>query len=158
MKISTVIPSYGAPNSLKELHSRLIATFAQLNCQYEIIFVNDACPKNSWTKIQEICALDPHTKGLNLARNFGQHAAISAGLSQCTGDWITVMDCDLQDDPKYIPQFLQKAGSTYDVVLARRTHREEKFFKKLQSWLFYKFLSAFLDVKMDHQVGNYGLY
>lgn len=158
MKISAVIPCYGAPNSLKELHQRLVSAFKEIQCSYEIIFVNDACPKDSWSRIQELCVSDTNTKGLNLARNFGQHAAISAGLEYASGDWITVLDCDLQDDPKYLSEFLKAAGSKFDVVLARRTERQEGFFKKFQSWVFYKFLSTFLGVKMNHEIGNYGLY
>lgn len=158
MKISAVIPVYGAPNSLRELHRGLQKTFNAMKCEYEVIFVNDACPKGSWAKIEELCAEDHNVIGLNLVRNFGQHAAISAGLNHASGDWVTVMDCDLQDDPSYIPKLLSAAISGYDVVLASRAVRQERLFKRLQSWMFYKFLSIFLDVNMDHRIGNYGLY
>lgn len=159
MKISAVIPVYGAPNSLKTLHERLIAVFQKVSADYEIILVNDACPKNSWAEIQSICRKDPKAKGVNLVRNFGQHSAISAGLAQVTGDWVTVLDCDLQDDPAHILEFLRTVESgKFDVVLAHRVERQERLLKRIQSWLFYKFLNIFLGVKMDHRVGNYGFY
>ncbi|MGZ3786307.1 MAG: glycosyltransferase family 2 protein [Bdellovibrio sp.] len=158
MKISVVIPTYGAPNSVIPLHQKLVETFKEMACTYEIIFVNDACPRGSWEQIESLCSNFDHVKGLNLARNFGQHAAIEAGLNEASGDWMTVMDCDLQDDPIYIPQFLKAAlESKSDVVLARRIQRQERFFKRFQSWAFYKALSM-LDVNMDHRIGNFGLY
>lgn len=158
MKISVVIPTYGAPKSVQPLHQRLMATFEAMGVAYEIIFVNDACPRNSWEQIEIVCSKFAHVIGINLARNFGQHAAIEAGLDQATGDWITVMDCDLQDDPSYIPEFLKASeNGKYDVVQARRVQRQEGFFKRFQSWAFYKALSM-LDVQMNHQIGNYGLY
>lgn len=158
MMISAIIPTYGAPNSLLELHQRLVQTFNKMNCEYEIIFINDACPKNSWQMIQQIQKTDKNVIGINLVRNFGQHPAITAGLQEVSGDWITVLDCDLQDDPAHIEDFLIAAKKGYDVVLAKRTVRHERLFKRFQSWLFYKFLALFLDVKLDHQIGNYGLY
>ncbi|WII71847.1 glycosyltransferase family 2 protein [Bdellovibrio sp. 22V] len=158
MKISVVIPTYGAPNSLSELHRRLVAVFAKIKCEYEVIFVNDACPFDSWSRIKEIQATDSKVIGLNLVRNFGQHAAIAAGLQEANGDWITVMDCDLQDDPSQIDNLLEVAQRGFDVVLARRAERKERPLKRLQSFIFYKTLSTFLDVKLDHRVGNYGLY
>lgn len=158
MKISVVIPTYGAPKSIIPLHQKLVSTFDAMACPYEILFVNDACPRGSWEQIESLCAKFDHVKGINLARNFGQHAAIEAGLNEATGDWISVMDCDLQDDPSYIPQFLKAASEgKFDVVLARRVQRQERFFKRFQSWVFYKALSM-LDVNMNHQVGNFGLY
>lgn len=158
MKISVVIPTYGAPKSVAPLHQQLVSTFETMACPYEIIFVNDACPRGSWEPIEALCAKFDHVKGINLARNFGQHAAIEAGLNEASGDWITVMDCDLQDDPSYLPQFLKAAlENKSDVVLARRIQRQERFFKRFQSWAFYRALSM-LDVNMDHRIGNYGLY
>jgi len=158
MKISTVIPCYGAPNTLPLLYEQLTSVFKDLNCDYEIILINDCCPQGSWQKILDISTYDKKVKGINLSRNFGQHAAISCGLDHAQGDWVIVMDCDLQDDPMYIKNLIHMTSKGYQVVQAKRTYRDERWFKKLQSWAFYKFLKLVLDVHMDYRVGNYGIY
>ncbi|MBC7420230.1 MAG: glycosyltransferase family 2 protein [Bdellovibrio sp.] len=158
MKFSVVIPVYKAPETLAPLHLKISEELSKVTSDYEIIFVNDACPLGSWNQIQRICKLDSRTKGVNLVRNFGQHPAIFAGLKSATGDWIFVLDCDLQDDPKYMLALYEKALEGYDVVLAKRSERKESRCKKLQSWLFYKVLKIVLDVKMDHQIANFGIY
>lgn len=156
--ISVVIPVYGAPNTLNELYDRLVSTLEQEKQKFELIFVNDFCPKNSWLKIEELCQNDNRVKGINLVRNFGQHNAIACGLSMAKGDFIVVMDCDLQDDPIYIPSFIKMTNEGYEVVVARRKTKKVSFFKRFQSWLFYKLLKIFLDVHLSHEIGNYGLY
>lgn len=69
-------------------------------CHFEIIFVNDHSPDDSWNIIEEIYSIDARVKGINLSRNFGQHYAIAVGLEHSTGKWVVVMDCDLQDQPE----------------------------------------------------------
>lgn len=78
------------------------------------------CPQNSWEVIEEICKEDSRVKGIELSRNFGQIMAITAGLDASKGDWVVVMDCDLQDRPEEIPNLYRKAQEGYDVVFARR--------------------------------------
>lgn len=106
---------------------------------YEIILVNDASPDRSWEEIEKQCALHPCVKGINLSRNFGQHYAITAGLTYATGEWVVVMDCDLQDRPEEIPHLYAKAREGYDSVFAQRVHREDKWLKRLSSRLFMLF-------------------
>ena len=102
MKISVVIPVYGCRKALPELHRRLTEVLLQVSSEYEIILVNDQCPQNSWEVIQQLCNSDHHVIGLEMSRNFGQMKALLAGLDHSTGDWIVVMDCDLQDRPEEI--------------------------------------------------------
>ena len=116
--ISVVIPAYGVKETLVELHKQLQNVFSQINQNYEIIMVNDACPVGSWDAIETICKSDKNVKGVNLARNFGQHPALACGLAEATGDWIIVMDCDLQDDPANITALIERAKMGFDVVLA----------------------------------------
>lgn len=107
MDISVVIPVYGCRAALPELHRRLTETLSSMVDEYEIIFVNDFCPQNSWEEIEKICKKDEHVVGIEMARNFGQIRAITAGLDYSTGDWVVVMDCDLQGtDPKKSPIFI----------------------------------------------------
>ena len=86
MDISVVVPVYGCPEALPELHRRLTETLQQLVDEYEIILVNDACPKGSWQGIEKLCQNDKHVVGIELSRNFGQIKALTAGLDRSRGD------------------------------------------------------------------------
>ena len=80
MKISVVVPVYGCPAAVKPLSDRLCATLSQVTEDFEIILVNDACPRGSWAEIEKVCAENPKVIGIEMARNFGQIRAITAGL------------------------------------------------------------------------------
>jgi len=155
---SIIIPVYGCKTSLIELYQRLKLTLSQITENYEIIMVNDASPDGAWETIIELASKDKRVKGINLSRNFGQHYAITAGLDYCSGEWIVVMDCDLQDQPEEIIKLYNRALDGYDIVLAQRTNRQDNLFKKLSSFLFYKAFSYLTDTKQDSLVANFGIY
>ena len=158
VKISVVSPVYGCRECLGELCSRLAATLAPLTDDFEIILVNDACPQGSWEHIQALARQDNRIKGLNLSRNFGQHYAITAGLDHASGDWVVVMDCDLQDKPEEIGKLYAKAMEGYDIVFGQRIERQDSFFKKLASRLFYRVLEYFTDTEHDKTIANFGIF
>ena len=157
MKISTVIPVYGCKAALPELHQRLSKALSQITEDYEIILVNDNCPQNSWEVIETLCKNDYHVKGIELSRNFGQMKAILAGLDYASGDWIVVMDCDLQDRPETIPELYQKAQEGYDVVFARREGRKDSAITKFLSKCFYKVYDYFTDGTFDSSICNFSI-
>ena len=101
-KLSVVIPVYGCPEALKELHERLRNTLKKITDDYEIILVKDGCPRNSWNKIKEICKVDSKVVGINLSRNFGQVNATNAGIEYSSGNYVIVVDCDRQDETEAI--------------------------------------------------------
>ena len=143
---------------VEELVTRIVASVSAITDDFEILLVNDASPDNSWQEIEKQCAKNPKVKGLNLSRNFGQHYAITAGLTYSKGEWIVVMDCDLQDRPEEIPNLYAKAQEGYDSVLAQRVQRSHGWFKKMGSTLFYKVFSYLTDTKQDASVANFGIY
>lgn len=143
---------------VEELVTRIIASVSAITNDYEIILINDASPDNSWVEIKHQCSLNPKVKGLNLSRNFGQHYAITAGLSYAKGEWVVVMDCDLQDRPEEIPNLYAKAQEGYDSVLAQRIQRSHGLFKRMGSKLFYKVFSFLTETKQDASVANFGIY
>ncbi|WP_339832387.1 glycosyltransferase family 2 protein [uncultured Altibacter sp.] len=157
-KISVVVPVYYGEHTLKELTQRVIATCKTLGADHELILVNDASPDASWEVIKQLHREDPKVRGINFSRNFGQHYAISAGLAAATGDWVVVMDYDLQDVPEAIPDLLKKAQEGFDVVLAKREQRQDGFFKKFFSRMFYSFLSYLSGARYDASVANFGIY
>ncbi|MBP7511247.1 MAG: glycosyltransferase family 2 protein, partial [Bacteroidia bacterium] len=96
--------------------------------------------------------------GIRLSRNFGQHHAITAGLDKSKGNWVVVMDCDLQDQPEEIAKLYAKAKEGYDIVFARRAQRQDTFFKRFTSQLFYKGFAYLSGIPQDGTIGNFGIY
>lgn len=157
MKISVVIPVYGCREALPELYQRLTNVLTKLVSNYEIILVNDGCPQNSWEVIERLCKEDSHVVGLELSRNFGQLQATAAGVDYSTGDWVVVMDCDLQDQPEEITRLYAKAKEGYDVVFARRKERRDSKFKVFVSDCFYKVYSFATGQPYDGSICNFSI-
>ena len=157
-RFSIVSPVYQAENLVDELVQRLHGAMAELSADYEIVLVDDRSTDRSWERIQAQARRDARVRGLRLSRNFGQHRAITAGLDHCRGEWVVVMDCDLQDQPEEIPALFAAARQGYDLVLAQRTMRRDSWHKKLLSRLFYRVLSYLTEVPQRPEVANFGIY
>jgi dolichol-phosphate mannosyltransferase len=155
--LSVVTPVYRAEGCLEELYRRLSAALGALTPDYEIIMVEDGGGDRSWEIICELARRDARVKGIQFSRNFGQHYGITAGLDYCDGDWVVVMDCDLQDRPEEIPRLYAKAQEGYDIVIARRGRRSDHLFKRAASRLFYRLFSYLAEVDYDPQAGNFRL-
>jgi dolichol-phosphate mannosyltransferase len=153
--ISVVIPVYKAERILDELYRRLKLALEQVSPAFEIVLVEDCGGDQSWSVIERLAAADPRVRGLQFSRNFGQHYGITAGLDHCSGDWVVVMDCDLQDQPEEIPRLYAKALEGFDVVLALRGPRKDPIFKRATSWLFYRLFSYLADIDIDGDSGNF---
>lgn len=125
---------------------------------YEIVLVFDHSRDDSWTVIHSLAATFRHVKGLSLSRNFGQHAAIHAGLAESRGEWVVVMDCDLQDRPDQIPLLYKEATKGFDLVLGRRLNRQDKWLKRNSSNLYYRLLSYLTETNIDPTIANFGIY
>lgn len=155
---SIVSPVYKAEKIVPELVRRISESVATITEDYEIVLVCDGSPDNSWQAIKDECAKDERVKGINLSRNFGQHYAITAGMRYTRGEWIVLMDCDLQDRPEEIPRLYQKACEGYDIVQSRRVNRKDGFLKKLSSKAFHVVFDWFSGMKTDKAIGNLGIY
>ncbi|PXV61687.1 dolichol-phosphate mannosyltransferase [Dyella jiangningensis] len=153
--ISVVIPVYKAQECLDELYRRLNVALRSITDDYEIVLVEDCGGDGSWEIITKLAEADPRVRGLQFSRNFGQHYGITAGLDHCDGDWVVVMDCDLQDDPAEIPRLYAKAKEGYEVVLARRGQRTDSRLKSWTSAAFYRLFGYLADIKYDGEVGNF---
>lgn len=158
--LSVVIPVYRAEDCLHELYRRLRAALESITGDFEIIMVEDCGGDRSWEIICELARNDPRVKGIQFSRNFGQHYGITAGLDRCDGDYVVIMDCDLQDRPEEISRLYAKAREGYDVVLARRGRRRHA--RSLRVWLtalcsrlFYRVLNYLADINYDAEVGNF---
>ncbi|OQX96939.1 MAG: glycosyltransferase [Bacteroidetes bacterium 4572_128] len=158
MKFSVVIPTYKCSYFLNELYERLVKTLTKTLHDFEIIYVNDASPENDWEIITELSKKDDRVKAINFSRNFGQHYAINAGLNYSSGDWVIVMDGDLQDKPEEIIKLYNKTKEGFEIVFAKRKNRKDKFFKIVLSKLFYKIFAYLTGTEQDSSVANFGIY
>ena len=156
--ISIVSPVYRAEKILPILVSEINLVMERIGEDYEIILVDDRSPDNSWEVMKVLSSQNSKIKSIRLSRNFGQHSAIFAGLTKTKGDWVVVMDCDMQDQPKAIAKLYKKALEGYDIVLGQRENRKDKFLKKLSSKLFYKVFNYLSGGHFNNEIGNFGIY
>jgi glycosyltransferase involved in cell wall biosynthesis len=156
--ISIVVPVYGSDSTLVTLYERLAAAVAQIPASFELIFVDDCGPGRPWELINRMAQRDPRVKGLKLSRNFGQHSAIMAGVDLARGNWLVIMDCDLQDRPEEIARLWAKASEGHDVVVGRRVERQDGLFKRLYSHAFYWLLDYMTDQENDAAQASFGIY
>lgn len=138
VEMSVVVPVYGCQACLVELHRRICDAVEPLVADFELVLVDDGSPDEAWATMRELAATDKRVTALRLSRNFGQHAAITAGLAASRGRWVAVLDCDLQDPPEEIPRLYAKALEGYDVVLSRREERREPLPRRLAAGAYFR--------------------
>jgi glycosyltransferase involved in cell wall biosynthesis len=143
MDLSVVIPIKDERDNLRPLHDRLVHSLDPLGLSYELLFVDDGSIDGSFAVLEELAAHDPRAKVVRLRRNFGQAAALRAGIDWSHGEILVTMDGDLQNDPLDIPPLLDKLAEGYDAVLGLRAKRQDsllirKFPSLLANWLIRK--------------------
>lgn len=153
LEISIVSPVYQAEEIVPHLVKEITVAVEAITHLYEIILVDDRSDDGSWTAIKKECKNNKKIKGLRLSRNFGQHSAITAGLKFTKGNWIIVMDCDLQDRPDQISTLYNEALKGFDIVYARRRARKDSKIKKI-----YSVFSYLTDTTQDATIANFGIY
>lgn len=156
MKLSVVVPVYNESEILGELHRRLKNAAAAITNDVELIFVNDGSRDDSIRKLREIATADSQVRYIDLSRNFGHQIAVTAGLENCNGDLVVIIDGDLQDPPELMVEMYEKIKEGFDVAYARRaTRKGESQFKLLTAKLFYRILkkSTHIDIPVD--TGDY---
>ncbi len=158
IEISVVIPVFKTEVYVEELASRLQTVLNGLVDEYEVIFIDDGSPDNSWALIESATNRVKQIRGLKLSRNFGQHSAISAGLLHSVGNWVVVMDGDLQDLPEDIPELYRAAKEGADSVVAKRITRDDDAIKKFSSKFFYRTFARLTGSSLTHEFGNFGIY
>ncbi len=133
--LSIVIPVYRSEPCLQALADAIDAALEPLEKRYEVVFVNDGSPDDSWRVIESICCTRPSYVGIDLRRNFGQDNAIMTGLRVSRGDVVAIMDDDLQHDPRDLPALIDALErEKADVVYAQFTTKHQKWWKNLGSW------------------------
>lgn len=150
--LSFVIPVYNEAESVKLLHNKIVENIQGYS--YEIIFIDDGSNDNSYQELEKIREKDENVKIIKLRTNFGKSVALQAGFDKAQGDIIFTIDADLQDDPKEIPNFLNKLNEGYDLVVGWKKRREDPLSKKIPSKLFNFITSRAFHLKLhDYNCG-----
>ncbi len=153
MKLSVLIPIYNEEKNIEALYKELKKVLEDLSISYEIIAVNDGSKDDSYQILKKIAQANFNFKVINFRKNFGQTAAISAGIDFSEGEIIIPMDADLQNDPSDIPRFLEKIEEGFDVVSGWRKDRKDKLLtRKIPSWIANRLISVITRVKL-HDYG-----
>ena len=156
--ISIVVPVFNETSDmLRELIRRVDKAVTGITEDYEIIFVDDRGNADVWKFILSASSHDTKVKGLRLARNFGQHVAITAGLDHASGDWVVVMDSDLEDRPEVIPELYAKAREGYDIVFVDRVQRPVSWLYGLTARCFYRVLNALSGQEYNALQSNFSI-
>jgi len=155
--LSLVIPVYNEEDVLPLLHQRLLACCNRWEMPWEAVFVNDGSTDGTLTLLKGLVAQQANYRVVNLSRNFGHQAALTAGLNQAKGEAIVVLDGDLQDPPELIPTLLQHWRDGYQVVYAIRKKRKEGLGKRLSYKLFYRLLARLSETKIPLDSGDFCL-
>ena len=157
MMISIIIPVLNEEQLIDELYNQTAATLNAMTSDWEVICVNDGSTDNTLQKLVLIHEKDPRWKIISFSKNFGHQPAIWAGLKNAQGDFIGIMDGDLQDDPSHFVKFLQQLSPTVDIVYAVRTKRKENYFKRIAYRSFYRLMKNVLGVKVPLDSGDFCL-
>jgi glycosyltransferase involved in cell wall biosynthesis len=147
-ELSVVIPVYGCEDCLSRLQERLRSTLDGITADWEVVYIDDRSPDDAWEKLKRLAQEDPRVRAYRLSRNFGQHAAITAGLAESRGDRVVVMDCDLQDPPENIPRLYAKALEGYEVVFSRRKRRRGSWARRTGGSAYYRLRNLLVDADM----------
>ncbi len=155
--LSVVVPLYNEQSGIATLFDRLFAVLDGMAIRAEVILVDDGSRDRTAELVRQRAEVDPCVKLVQLSRNFGHQAAISAGMDHASGDALVVMDGDLQDPPEEIPKFLAKWREGYDVVYAIRRSRKEGWIKRAAYWMFYRMLRRVSMIEVPPDSGDFGL-
>ena len=150
MKLSVIVPCYNEQEALPIFYKEVTAVMAEMGCEYELLLINDSSRDGTLDLMKSLAREDGHVIYLSFSRNFGKEAAMYAGFCNATGDYVAVMDADMQDPPALLPKMVEiLAGGEYDSVATRRTDRSgEPPVRSLFARLFYRLINAISDAEI----------
>ena len=154
-ELSLVIPCFNESRVLPLLRQRLLESLPKMNLTWEVILVDDGSGDDTFAQLAALHATDPRFKAISFSRNFGHQMAVFAGLSRATGEFVAVLDADLQDPPEFVATGVAKLREGYDVVYAMRRRRKENFLKRAAYAGFYRLLKAIAEVEIPLDSGDF---
>lgn len=158
MKISVVIPCYNEQESVELFYKEIKSVSEKMDYEFEFIFVDDGSKDRTLAIIEELSRKDSRVKYISFSRNFGKESAIYAGFSKASGDYVVMMDADLQDPPKLLPEMMEYMKQGYDSVATRRvTRKGEPPIRSFFARMFYKIINKISDVDIVDGARDYRL-
>src|SRR5436305_2859323 len=148
-EISVVVPVFGCARLLDQLVERVAASLRDVPGGFQLVLVDDRSPAGAWPLLEQLATRDPRVRAIRLSRNFGQHAAITAGFARARGAWIAVLDCDLQDPPEELPRLYRRAQEGYDIVFGRRRRGHAPLPRRFLSRLYFRTIRLFTGADID---------
>lgn len=147
--LSLVIPAYNEEENIENTVTVLSGILDGMDCEYELLFVNDGSKDKTFDKINDISKNNQKVKGISFSRNFGKEAAIFAGLEVALGDAVVVLDCDLQHPPTLIPDMVKLWSEGYEIVEGVKSSRgKESLFHRMCAGLFYDIMTRLVKIDM----------
>lgn len=156
--LSVIVPIFNEQAVIEPLHSRLLQVLVPIGESFEVIFVNDGSSDHSPEMLDSICNTDSRFKALHFSRNFGQQAAVTAGLRAASGKCAVVIDADLQDPPELIVEMMNKWREGYEVVYAQKRRRKDHNpFLRAAYYVYYRTLRKLTDIEVPLDSGDFCL-
>lgn len=155
--LSVVVPVLNESTLIEELITQIKLNSQKITEQFEIIIIDDGSIDQTWDLIAKFAGKDKRIRGIKFSRNFGHHYAITAGLQKSIGEWVVVMDGDLQDRPEVIQKLYKKAQEGYDIVFVSRINRPEAWYYLITQKIFYWFLSFLSGIEFDNKQANFSI-
>lgn len=153
--LSVIIPVYNEEENIASIVEKLIPVVEKHS--YEIVFVDDGSTDQTAEKIKHYAEKNKHIRLTSFLRNFGHQMAITAGYKEAKGDCVVTIDADLQDPPELIADMIAQWALGYKIVYARRSSRDEAWFKRISAGLFYRLINLLSDTPIPKEVGDFRL-
>lgn len=157
--ISIIVPCYNEENAIELTHAEIIKVIKNNQYNYELIYVDDGSIDETFDKIIQFAKVDKNVRILKLSRNFGEQAAISAGINNCKGDIAIIIEADLQDPPEVISQMINKyqEGNANVIYGVRKSNRSDKIFKKISANLYYRLINKMSETNLPLHSADFRL-
>ncbi|MCR5522771.1 MAG: glycosyltransferase family 2 protein [Clostridia bacterium] len=160
MKLSVVVPCYNEEENIHLIYETILHDFSHCDFDYEIVFVNDGSKDNTYTELKKLLAFEQPIKIVNFSRNFGKESAMYAGLKESSGDYVAIIDADLQQRPALVLDMVRMLDDEpeYDCVAAYQENRSEGKFISFCKDIFYKFINRFSDTEFVKGASDFRVF
>jgi dolichol-phosphate mannosyltransferase len=154
-----IAPCFNEAKNIKIFYERIVLTIKELNINYKIFFIDDGSVDKTWDIIKELKNQDKNIRATKFSRNFGHQNAIFAGIQKADGDYVLILDVDLQDPPELLKEMYNKIKiGNVNLVYAQRTKNNEAFFKRITSIFFYKIFNYLSEIKIPEQTSDFRIF
>ena len=157
--LAIIAPCYNEEKNIAIFYERLLSVIKKIKIQYRFYFIDDGSSDNTWNIIKDLKSRDENIFGIKFSRNFGHQSALYAGIQKAEGDFVLILDVDLQDPPELLEEMYEKITSKkLNVVYAQRNKSNESSFKKFTSNIFYKIFNFLAEIKIPERTSDFRIF